>query len=75
MEYINIWKYKDEHYPFQIFIGGRGTGKTYSALEGCLNGKIEDNKKFILMRRTAQEMDLQYRHEDRPPPTLAEPSI
>ena len=58
MEYINIWKYKDEHYPFQIFIGGRGTGKTYSALEGCLNGKIADNKKFILMRRTAQEMDL-----------------
>lgn len=59
MEYINIWDYKDEHYPFQIFIGGRGTGKTYSALSGCIDGQhISQEDKFILMRRTAQELDL-----------------
>lgn len=54
MKYINVWDYKSSDYPFQIFIGGRGTGKTYSALKGCL---IKD-KRFIFMRRTAQELDL-----------------
>lgn len=59
--YINIWDYVDEDYPFQIFVGGRGTGKTYSALSGVTN---EENmlqhgiEKFIFMRRTANEMDL-----------------
>ena len=54
MKYINVWDYKDKDYPFQIFIGGRGTGKTYSALKGCL---LHDER-FIFMRRTAQELDL-----------------
>ena len=54
MKYINIWDYYDKRYPFQAFIGGRGTGKSYSALQGCL---LKD-KKFIYMRRTAQELDL-----------------
>jgi len=54
MEYINIWDYYDTRYPFQAFIGGRGTGKTYSALKGALNR----SNKFIYMRRTAQELDL-----------------
>lgn len=53
-KYINIWDYIDRLYPFQIFIGGRGTGKTYSALSGAL--KLSD--KFIYMRRTAQELDI-----------------
>lgn len=54
MKYINIWDYKDSRYPFQIFIGGRGSGKSYSALKGCLSfGQM-----FIYMRRTAQELDL-----------------
>ena len=34
--YINIYDYADPNYPFQIFIGGRGTGKTYSAQSGAL---------------------------------------
>ena len=54
MKYINIWDYENSRYPFQIFIGGRGTGKTYSALSGVLNKEA----KFIFMRRTAQELDL-----------------
>ena len=54
MKYINIWDHQDPDFPFQIFIGGRGTGKTYSALSGAL--QLPD--KFIFMRRTAQELDL-----------------
>lgn len=54
MKYINVWDYKDAHYPFQIFIGGRGTGKTYSALKGA----VLSDQEFIYMRRTAQELDL-----------------
>lgn len=56
--YINIWDYVNDRYPFQIFIGGRGTGKTYSALRGLvIDGKVEKNRKFIIMRRTAEELD------------------
>lgn len=61
--YINIWKYKSIAYPFQIFIGGRGTGKTYSALFGALTGACED--RFIYMRRTAQELELALDSDDR----------
>ena len=60
-DYINIWDYEDERYPFQIFIGGRGTGKTYSALEGVSTpSKRADNKveKFMYLRRMKQEAEL-----------------
>lgn len=59
--YINIWDSFDKSYPFQIFIGGRGTGKTYSAL----NGVVERNEPFIYMRRTAQELDMITNSKDR----------
>ena len=55
MKYINIWDFKDPAFPFQIFIGGRGCGKTFSALSGSLD---LSPAKFIFMRRTAQELDL-----------------
>lgn len=55
MEFINIYDYQNSDYPFQIFIGGRGTGKTYSALKGSLNKKVVPGK-FIYMRRTANEL-------------------
>lgn len=55
MKYLNIWDYKDPAFPFQIFIGGRGTGKTFSALSGALD-LFPD--RFLYMRRTAQELDL-----------------
>lgn len=54
--YIDIFNYKDAAFPIQIFIGGRGTGKTYSALSGALDGKCKG--KFIYMRRTSAELDL-----------------
>lgn len=62
-KYINIWDFKDNNYPFQIFIGGRGTGKTYSALSGCVNG-LADNK-FLFMRRTSQELELMLDSDER----------
>lgn len=53
MEWLNIYDYEDPAYPFQIFIGARGVGKTYSALYHA-----PDRGKFIYMRRTQAEMDL-----------------
>lgn len=29
-DYVDISEYENDRYPFQFFIGGRGTGKTYS---------------------------------------------
>ena len=60
-DFINIWDYKDSRYPFQIFIGGRGTGKTYSALEGVSTPSLraEHNvDKFMYLRRMKQEAEL-----------------
>lgn len=58
MNFLNIWNYVNNDYPFQIFIGGRGTGKTYSALSGAVNGKLPNDAKFILMRRTSNELNI-----------------
>lgn len=55
-DFINIYDYVDNDYPFQIFIGGRGLGKTYSALGGAVSGECLG--KFIFMRRTGAELDL-----------------
>lgn len=55
-DYINIFDFKDDRYPFQIIIGGRGSGKTYSALEHVTNEEYK--RKFIFMRRTKTELDL-----------------
>lgn len=58
--YLNVWDYKDDAFPFQIFTGARGTGKTYSALCGAVGIKeFNDNngEKFILMRRTQDELE------------------
>lgn len=46
--YIDIWDYYDADYPFQLFIGGYGMGKSFSALRGA----IASGKPFIYMRRT-----------------------
>lgn len=50
--------------PFQIYIGGRGVGKTYSTLRNLLFDKersrkeINPREKFIYMRRMAKEIEL-----------------
>lgn len=49
--------------PFQIIVGGRGVGKTYSALRNLLFDENEEriipdaNKKFMYMRRMAKEIE------------------
>lgn len=49
VEYIDVPHYENTDYPFQFFIGGRGTGKTYSALRFlmamCLDMDIEHEAK------------------------------
>ena len=54
IEYVNIFDYLRPEYPFTAFIGGRGTGKTYSALRG----EITDKRGFMLWRRTEDERKL-----------------
>lgn len=56
--YFNIWEYKNPQYPVQFFIGARGYGKTYSALDGAVMGKVSPGNKFIYMRRTEDELEL-----------------
>lgn len=52
--YINIRGILSEGYPFNFVVGGRGTGKTYTALKTV----IEDHIPFLLMRRTQQQADI-----------------
>lgn len=53
VEYVDVMDYMDPAYPFQIFMGGWGVGKTYSALKGV----IERGYKFIYMRRTTEQLN------------------
>lgn len=48
--YLNLWDYWDTRYPFQIFIGAYGAGKSYSALKGAVEREVP----FIYMRRTKE---------------------
>lgn len=52
--YIDISSILDEGMPFNFVTGGRGTGKTYSALKYA----VDNHKKFILLRRTQQQCDI-----------------
>ena len=52
--YVNIRDILDEGYPFNFLVGGRGTGKTYTSLKVAK----EDDRKFMLMRRTQAQADL-----------------
>ena len=52
--YVNVRGILEEGYPFNFLVGGRGTGKTYTALKVAK----EDGKKFMLMRRTQSQADL-----------------
>lgn len=52
--YISIANIIAKGYPFNFITGGRGTGKTYSALKYA----VENNIKFILLRRTQQQCDI-----------------
>lgn len=52
--YLNIWDYDDPKYPFQIFIGGYATGKSYSGLKGA----VENCGCFTYMRRTRDAFEV-----------------
>ena len=52
--YVNVRGILDEGYPFNFLIGGRGTGKTYTSLKTAR----EDDRLFMLMRRTQSQADL-----------------
>lgn len=52
--YVNIKGILREGYPFNFLVGGRGTGKTYTTLKTAK----EDNRLFMLMRRTQSQADL-----------------
>ena len=52
--YLNMQYIIDLPVPFVYVIGGRGTGKTYGALQYVLDHKM----KFILLRRTQTQVDM-----------------
>lgn len=52
--YVDIKKILDFGLPFNFIVGGRGTGKTFGALEYVIRNKV----KFIYMRRTQTQCDL-----------------
>lgn len=54
--WFDIWEYDDVNYPFQIFIGPRGPGKTYSALKGMIERR-DTIGPFVYSRRTREEVD------------------
>ena len=57
-KYLNIYDYENDKFPFQIFIGGRGCGKTFSALKGAVEQHNKKGLKFVYMRRTGQELEI-----------------
>lgn len=52
--YLDIRKILGLGLPFVFIVGGRGTGKTFGALEVV----IEDNITFMFMRRTQSQADI-----------------
>ena len=52
--YVNIKGVLDLGLPFNFIVGGRGTGKTYTALKTVKEEKI----KFMFMRRTQAQAEL-----------------
>lgn len=59
LDFAKILSYK---VPFNFIIGGRGTGKTY----GALKYMIENNIRFIFMRRTQTQLDVIRKDEYQP---------
>lgn len=57
IQYIDIATLLNSRYPFEIFMGGRGVGKTYSALRYAINQSRDNGRKFLFSRR--QKTDLE----------------
>lgn len=58
--YVNVYdkKFSRAGVWLHIFLGGRGTGKTYGALKGAWEKSEKDGEQFILLRRTDEERKL-----------------
>lgn len=57
--YPNIRSIRETAIPFIMLVGGRGTGKTYSALlDAYLYDVIENGHKFLYMRRTKEQLKI-----------------
>lgn len=52
--YLDVPKIMKDALPFTFIVGGRGTGKTY----GILKYIIENNKRFLLLRRTNSQFEI-----------------
>lgn len=52
--YVDMWKIIVDKRPFAFVWGGRGTGKTYGALESCISNGVN----FVYMRRTQAQLDM-----------------
>lgn len=66
--YVDINKILSYKMPFNFVVGGRGTGKTYGALQHVYDHKI----RFMLMRRTQAQCDLINKPEFNPFKALCE---
>lgn len=51
--YVNIRAILDRGITFNFVVGGRGTGKTFTALSEV----VEEGRKFMFMRRTQEQAD------------------
>lgn len=60
----SLLKYNE---PFNIVIGGRGTGKTYSSLKYAISHYDETGERFIFMRRTQTEIEFMAKTESANP--------
>lgn len=56
-KFVWIWDYLPyaKEYPFQFFVGGRGDGKTYSALDGSIENYERDGSRIMFSRLTIKE--------------------
>ena len=64
--YVDIDKIMGYGLPFNFIVGGRGTGKTYGALQSA----YDNDTRFILMRRTQAQCDLINKPEFNPYKTI-----
>ena len=64
--YLDVAKIIRLGFPFNFIVGGRATGKTYTSLETVVN----ENIKFMFMRRTQEQANLINKPEFSPFKTL-----
>lgn len=57
VDYIDLPSLYKKEYPFEIFMGGRGVGKTYSALRGAIIDAKKTDRKFLFSRRQKSDLE------------------